>query len=189
MRTDDYDRQQAYLEQHGKYRRFSHDGTCFYCGDVDTTDDHVPPLSILYRLRGHDQNLNPLLVRSCARCNSSLGDIALMTPIERRDYIQRTAMPRMIENLRMEIQELRQRYDASLSMLNHIQSLHESKIGSAANIVTFEHIPVGFTFQFSDMDGDWKKTSELTYKGNRGSFVADLKAIIKAWTPPPIAEI
>lgn len=177
MTPDEYDRPRAYDDLHSKYMLFEHRGSCFYCGDADTTDDHVPPLKILYRLRGHDSHLRPLLVRSCMRCNSSLGDIALMTPIERRDYIQRTALPRQIAGLRAELAALRNRYDEAITLLDHLV-----RLSGAETRTTFAQIPVGHMFRLVGAAGEWQKTSDRTYKGTNGTRVGEPDTDVE-WSP------
>lgn len=64
--------------------------TCEYCGLVADTVDHVPPVSIRPVLvgLGLDSMYPFVVVRACRQCNSTLGDRALWTVEQRRDYIK-----------------------------------------------------------------------------------------------------
>ena len=59
---------------------------CFYCGEDADTQDHVPPLSMVYAL-GPSEFSELLLVRACADCNRRLGSRPYLTPKDRRSFI------------------------------------------------------------------------------------------------------
>ena len=100
----EYDRSEAHSQYHTQYRRFAHTGSCYYCGGNSEVLDHVPPLAVIHRLRGFTKFAEMLLVESCSICNSSLGDMPLNTPLERRDYIVNVFLPSRLEIISQQIQ-------------------------------------------------------------------------------------
>lgn len=55
--------------------------TCYYCGDIGNTIDHVPPQS------GTFSGPENLRIKSCNECNVLLSNRILKTIVERKDYL------------------------------------------------------------------------------------------------------
>ena len=65
-------------------------GRCIYCGDMATSEDHVPALEWLYALGTayfQAKGISPLLVPSCKRCNGWLGPKPYHSIRQRKGYI------------------------------------------------------------------------------------------------------
>lgn len=140
----DYERGVAYERFHSQYRRHTHSGSCFYCGSEDTTDDHVPPLATVHKLRGYAPKHSLLLVRSCVSCNSALGDMPLMTPEERRDYIREVYLPQRFARVQQEITELEAQLASLRAELAHLRNVTPAKGdgcgGVPAGAVAFQEL-------------------------------------------------
>jgi hypothetical protein len=64
---------------------------CTYCGILSDTVDHIPPTSIRPMLvdLGLSAQYPFIVVRACRECNCALGDRALWTVEQRKEYIAR----------------------------------------------------------------------------------------------------
>lgn len=114
-----YDREEVLRRSHGRYVRHSHTGSCFYCGAGSETGDQVPPLAVIARLRGYTKGVTLWLVESCVRCNSALGDMPLMTPEERKEYIVNEGLSGRLAAIDSEIEAAETR----LAALRHEREL------------------------------------------------------------------
>lgn len=64
-------------------------GTCFYCGDLKSEQDHCPPVSWADTLISKQKSgvLKYLKVPCCQHCNKILGSKALFTLLERVEHV------------------------------------------------------------------------------------------------------
>jgi hypothetical protein len=63
---------------------------CYYCGELCDNKDHVPPLNWIESQRVAEwikRGYELLLVKSCASCNSLLGDKPLFTLADRAQHV------------------------------------------------------------------------------------------------------
>lgn len=68
---------------------------CAYCGDVRSTVDHVPPLSVVAKVGMREirkRDIDLLLYPCCTSCNSLLGARMLATYDERLLFIYKSLM-------------------------------------------------------------------------------------------------
>lgn len=170
---DDYIRDETYRRYHSKYEPFNHVGSCYYCGLEDEVDDHVPPLAQLHRLRGFHNGLQLLLVRSCTSCNSSLGDMPLMTPEDRKSYIRSEYLPRRIDYLRAEIEVTEKRVVTLRDQLAYLEKYEHNRNSQEAT-QKFRDIPLGTTFVRSNDERPHIKVSDYSFKVNESRHSADL---------------
>jgi hypothetical protein len=78
-------------------------GVCTYCGDKADTQDHIPPLTMVYSLddTGAGKSMRYWLVPACLECNSILSGRPLTTITARRQYLVQVYRRRYAALLRM----------------------------------------------------------------------------------------
>lgn len=140
-----YDRSSAVKAYQQMYGRHWHTGSCFYCGAPDDVDDHVPPLAVVHRLRGFIQGQSLLLVRSCAACNASLGDMPLMTPEDRRAFIRAEVLPGRADKLRLQIAQAQQTLDRLRSQLSELEAISR-RSQAVSTLQQFKDLAIGTRF-------------------------------------------
>jgi hypothetical protein len=174
---DEYDRASALQQYHEMYERHEHRGSCYYCGAPDASDDHVPPLATLHKLRGFNSHVKLLLVRACISCNATLGDMPLMTPVERRDYIQQVFLPNRIDSLKLKI----------ATTVLQLENMEKELAGLIllplrnGDRVRFNEASVGDCFLVPGSADLHVKNSEFTYKRGGQAYVADVDAEVIIW--------
>jgi hypothetical protein len=80
---------------------------CTYCGDIATTDDHVPPESIWPELREHSPHVPRFITPACRDCNCHiLSDQGFWTIAERADFVARELQTRVRDSAEWDDDEL-----------------------------------------------------------------------------------
>lgn len=76
--------------------------TCFYCGEVADTVDHVPPISMYYDYMALYDEHKPIMVPSCRECNTLLGDSLQSNIYERFGELKKRLTKQLMKYLRYE---------------------------------------------------------------------------------------
>ena len=80
-------------------------GLCYYCGEVMSVYDHVPPKSTVEAELSMDSTLRPILIPSCNECNSLAGGASHKSVLERKEYIHSKLRKRYRKVLDLEWEE------------------------------------------------------------------------------------
>ncbi len=65
---------------------FRYGADCWYCGEPAETEDHVPPLAAIEKLKTPDRHR--WLIPSCRECNGLLSSRPHRNPVERREALR-----------------------------------------------------------------------------------------------------
>lgn len=95
------DKRKAY---YSSYKRidvpFTFRNSCFYCGEIATELDHVPPVSRIYDYIAIYDRHTPLLVPSCSECNQMLHDSLQSDVFTRFDDCKKLLTSRLSKYIR-----------------------------------------------------------------------------------------
>ncbi|MNQ54105.1 hypothetical protein D3C85_681660 [compost metagenome] len=132
--------------------------TCFYCGDVATDEDHMPPVSRYHDYMAIYDKHAPLMVPSCSECNSKILGNTLQPDIYKRfDYVKKCLIRKAGKYIRlgnMWTEDDLQYADFTGNYARMMESIPEVAADWERRI-DWEHWPVSF-------DGEALTISEIT---------------------------
>ncbi len=129
---------------HGLYKKsFDYElDRCVYCGEPKQTEDHVPPISIVYNLGSDyfiDNDIEFKLYPSCMQCNSMLCNKKLYSIKQRALYIAVRLEKKYTHYLDFaqwthdELQELGRGLSDYVSTAQDLKTYYERRIDYADN--------------------------------------------------------
>lgn len=106
---------------------------CYYCNEPATEHDHVPPIAYIGKeiLLGNYEIINQielLLIPACRECNRRLSAKPLLTPEERREYIEKSFPLRVKQFKKRDIPVIIERNESKEIMANITITLTHTQV-------------------------------------------------------------